>query len=116
MYIYPNLLVPNDLIIPRYKWGAQFSELLVKFKEEVGAVASAVLRRRHASTMTRALLQKSSSTSKITYPAQFSPFTEDQHGLLSAALASPLRQQKAIGTRLATAILITDELGGGLHA
>jgi hypothetical protein len=63
--------------------------------------------------MTRGLLQKSSSTSKITYSAQFSsPFTEDQHGLLSAALASPLRQQKAIGTHFATAILITEELGG----
>jgi hypothetical protein len=79
----------------------------VKFKE-VGAV----LRRRHASTMTRALLQKSSSTSKISYSAKFSPFTEDQHGLLSAAVASPFRQQKAIGTRLATVILITEELGG----
>jgi hypothetical protein len=42
-------------------WGTQFKELLVKFKE-----LGAVLRRRHASTMTRALLQKSSSTSKIT--------------------------------------------------
>ena len=64
--------------------------------------------------MTRGLLQKSSSTSKILYTCQFAPYTTAQLDSLSAALASPLRQQKTIGTRLATTVLITEELGGFL--
>jgi hypothetical protein len=62
--------------------------------------------------MTRGILQKSSSTSKIGYTAQFSPFTKEQHQLLSAAVVSPLREQKAISSRIATNVLINEQMGG----
>jgi hypothetical protein len=65
----------------RYDWSVQFDELLARFK-----AVGVVLRRRHASTMTRGILQKSSSTSNIGYTAQFSPFTKEQHQLLNAHL------------------------------
>jgi hypothetical protein len=91
----------------RYDWGDQFDELLARFK-----AVGVVLRRKHASTMTRGILQKSSSTSKIGYTAQFSSFTKEQHQLLSAALVSPLREQKAIGSRIATNVLINEQMGG----
>jgi hypothetical protein len=91
----------------RYDWGDQFDELLARFK-----AVGVVLRRKHASTMTRGILQKSSSTSKIGYTAQFSPFTKEQHQLLSAALVSPLREQKAIGSRIATNVMINEQMGG----
>ena len=95
----------------QYNWDKQFLCLKERF-QQVGSVLS----RRHASTMLRSTLQQNgSSTPKLLYPTQFSPFTEDQHDELTRLLIRPLRKATNINRRLAGNVLSNPALGGFAH-